>query len=145
MLVDESSHTLDQFWVVCGHMQTAPFLLCIGGEQPAGESIELLVDVRLLRQRDGRGFEVGALDQADGRPERDERFDILRSSMEIRLQRDANPRRSLARPPKQLDGGVDVWRALHVDPDEVVARGRVIDQPLKISKAEICVEIQAKL
>ena len=53
--------------------------------------------------------------------------------------------RSGARSPEQVDRRIDVRRAFHVDPDEVVALGRAIDQPLQVVEAQFLVQIEAEL
>ena len=46
---------------------------------------------------------------------------------------------------EQIERRIDVGRALHVDPDEVVALGRAIDEPLQVAEAELLVEIEPEL
>ncbi len=126
-------------------MQQPAGALRILGQQTARQPVEVLVDVRFLRIRDRRRLEIRALHEADGGSERHERLDVLRRAIEIRLQRDADAGRPRARAAEQIERRIDVRRALHVDPDEVVAGLRAIDEPLQMPKAELLVQIQPEL
>ena len=59
-------------------------------------------------------------------------LDVLLGSIKIRLQRNADTSRSAPRTTVKRERGIDVRRALHVDPDEVVARLPPLDQPIEV-------------
>ena len=145
MLVDEPGQPIDQPRIVRRDVQQPAGTLRIVGQQAAGERVEVLVDVGLLRIGDRRLLEIGAFDEADGGSQRKQRLDVLRRPIEVRLERDSDPMRSGARSREQVDRRIDVGRAFHVDPDEAVALGRAIDQPLQVLEAQFLVQIEAEL
>ena len=65
--------------------------------------------------------------------------------MEIRLQRDADARRSLAELTKQIECAIDVGRALHVEPDEVVRGFGVAHQLLQLLTGESGVDVEPEV
>ena len=136
---------IDEHRIVRRHVQQSAGLARIVGQQAARQRVEVFVDVGFLRIRDRRRFEVRALDQPDRRAERHQRFDVVLRAIQIRLQRDADSRRSRARAAEQIERRIDVGRALHVDPDEVVALAGAIDQPLQVAEAQLLVEIEPEL
>ena len=131
--------------VVRRDVQQRPGLLRVGGHEPGAQGIERLVDIGLLRIRDVRRLEIRALDDADCRPERDHRLDVFRRPEEIRLNRDPDAGALRARALEDLDGRVDVRRALHVDPHEVAELLGALDQSVHVALAETAIEIEAEL
>ena len=108
-------------------------------------SIEVLVDVGLLRIGDVRRLEIGALHDADRGAERDSDSTSLRGAIEVGLHRDADPRRLRARAAEQIERRIDVGRALHVDPQEVAALLGPLDQPIEVRSHSAAIEIEPEL
>ena len=125
---------------------SVPDLLRVGGHQAGAQRVERLVDVGLLRIRDVRRLEVGALDDADGRPERDHGLDVFRRADRGTPGSRCRRRALLARERlNSLDGRIDVRRPLHVDPHEVAELLGALDQPIHVALAERAIEVEAEL
>ena len=114
-------------------------------QESHGERGVVRVDLALVAVGDGGGFVVGALDEADGGIEREEAFDVGRRTPEIRLEADAGVRLGRAQPLVDLDRGVRVGAALHVDPQVRVVGRRVRGEPLEMDQAGVGVVIEAEL
>jgi hypothetical protein len=65
--------------------------------------------------------------------------------VQVGLDCDSDPIRLRARPTKQLESRIDVGRAFHVDPEEVVALGRPFHQPVEVLLAHPAVQVEAEL
>ncbi len=78
------------------------------------------VDVALLAMRHAGRLEVRAFAETKVRPEREERLEIVRRPVEIRLKHEADVVGAApAQPPVEAKSAVDVPRLLHVHADEV--------------------------
>ena len=78
-------------------------------------------------------------------PSGDQRLDVLRRSIEVRLERDADARGLRARALEQRDRRIDVRRALHVDPEEVLVLLGARHEPVEVPLAQRRIEIEAEL
>ena len=65
--------------------------------------------------------------------------------MEVRLEAQAGPRRTLADAAEQRQRRIDVLAALHVDPDHVAARLGAIDEGLQVCRAGVGAEVESEL
>ena len=88
---------------------------------------------------------VGALDQADGRLERQQGVDIGRGAAQVGLQADADVRVPLLEGPIQVEGGIGVGAPLHVEPQQAVALRGVVGQAGEQAHGRVAIEIQAQL
>ncbi len=117
----------------------------LGAEQPAREREEVLVHVPLAREGDRGRLEIRPFHEPYRGAEREQAFDVVRRATEIRLQRDAHARRSLAQLTEQIDGAIDVGRTLHVEPDEVARGFGVGHQLLQLLTGEIGVDVEPEV
>jgi hypothetical protein len=94
---------------------------------------------------DRRRLVVGALDQADRRIERQQPFDVGGRAPEVGLQADAGLRLRSADLLVQVDRGLGVGAALHVDPQVRAGGSRVLGDADDVGEAGRRVEVQAQL
>ena len=99
------------------------------------------VDVLLLGVGDGGRLEVGALDEAEVGRQVEERLEVGGRAVEVRLQDGADVLVTvLAQRPVHPERRIDEGRLLHVEPDEVPARGGVGDELADVGLRELLVE-----
>ena len=92
------------------------------------------------------GSRVGALDDPDRGAERDQRLDVLGGAVADTPESRSPMRAVFARACAiQLEGRIDVRRALHVDPQEVAALLGPLDQPIEVALAQRAIEIEPEL
>src|SRR5262245_12233348 len=114
-------------------------------ERAATEFEKAGVDVGLARVGERGRLEIRALDQPDAAPERQYRLQIVFRAIEVSLQRDARSFKALTHFPEQCQRSIEVRRAFHVDPDEVVPRFCTTRQSLQVGQADRLVEIETEL
>src|SRR5687767_15231714 len=90
-------------------------------------------------------LEIGALDDADRRTERQQRFDVLRGPIEVGLERQAYTPRFGAGAAVEVERRIDITRVLHVDPQQVVPLIGAFEQPVHVALAQAAIEIQTEL
>src|SRR5438067_379413 len=129
----ERTESIDEMLVVRGDLQERPSLPRAGGQHPARELVEVLVDIALFPKGDGSRLQICPLDDADRGTQRQERLKVRFCAVEIRLQSDADSGGSRAGTPEQIQRPIGVRGALHVEPDEVVALSCSIDEQLEVS------------
>ena len=99
------------------------------------------VDVGLLRVGDVGRLEVGALHEAQVRCEREQRLEVVRRPVEVRLKDAADVlAAALTEPAVDAERRVDDARVLHVDPHEVAALGRVVDERAHVLVCQLLVD-----
>jgi len=104
------------------------------------------VDVSLVRIRDLRRLEVGALHEAEVGRQRKQRREISLRAEQVGLEDGADvPVAALTQPAVDPKRGVDVARLLHVDADEVAQLPRVSDELRDVALCELLVDREAKV
>src|SRR5829696_2218977 len=113
---------------------------------PRHESRVRGVDVDLARHRHLRRLEVRALYDPQVRVQRQERLEVARRAVQVRLEDGPDVVEAcLAQPPVRAQRRVDVPRLLHVDADEGAAAARVLDEPEHVRVRELLVDVEAEV
>ena len=113
--------------------------------KPDRETDVVRVDLPPVRVGDRLLLVVGALDQADRRVERPQALDVGSRPAQVRLEADARPRLGRPEPLVQVDRGVGVGAALHVDPEVRACGRRVLRDPDQIGEADVGVVVEPEL
>jgi hypothetical protein len=98
-----------------------------------------------VRERQCRRLAVGALHDADGGTERDQRVEDFWRAIEVRLERDADVAEFGAEGAIEIDGAIEIGGALHVDPEHVAGVGGVSREAYEVTAAEFRSEVEAEL
>jgi len=99
--------------------------------------------VILVRHR--RRLPIGALDQADPGPERQQLLHVARRAAQVGLEAETNRLVVAAQPPVEVDGRVRLRAVLHVQPEDAAGAEGHPGQPVRQHQGAARVEAQAQL
>ena len=110
-----------------------------------GQGQEVRVDLGRRSIADRAGLVIGALDEADGRPMREEALDVGCSASQVRLQRDADVVVLRHEGLGEVHRGLGVGRALHVDPEPGAAGRAPLGEGVAALEAGLEVQVEPEL